>query len=55
MFTDECNFLGTTIKKGTIAPMQRHLEAILNMAVPKDKSEGKKVTGSHKLCQTYNP
>ena len=45
MFTDECNFLGTTIKKGTIAPMQRHLEAILNMAVPKDKSEVRRLLG----------
>ena len=39
MFTDECDFLGSTIKSGTISPMKRHTEAILKMGQPKDKSE----------------
>ena len=49
MFTDECDFLGNTIENGTISPMKRHIEAILKMGQPKDKSELRRLLG----CTNY--
>ena len=49
MFTDECDFLGSTIKNSTISPMKRHIEAILKMGQPKDKSELRRLLG----CTNY--
>ena len=36
MVTDECDFLGSTIRNATISPMKRHIQAILKMGQPKD-------------------
>ena len=49
MFIDECDFLGSTIKNGTISLVKRHVEAILKMGQPEDKSELRRFLG----CTNY--
>ena len=53
LISDECIFLRHKITKGRISPLRKHIDTILNMPKPKDKSSLKRLLGLLNWVRKY--